>query len=112
MKMIMALIEPQKLPEVKQALYDIHVHSMTVSTAMGCSQDVGFKETYRGVEVDMYLFKKLRLEVAVNDDRAEMVIDAICRSARMELDRNHGMVFVYDLVDCVKVTGERGASIL
>ena len=110
--MIMALIEPQKLPEVKQALYDIHIHSMTVSSAMGCSQDVGFKEAYRGVEVDMYLFKKLRLEVAVNDDRAETVIEAICRSARMDLERNHGMVFVYELVDCVKVTGERGASIL
>src|SRR5213593_3717388 len=49
MKMIMALIEPQKFPEVRQALFDIDVRGMTLSSAMGCSREVGFKETYRGV---------------------------------------------------------------
>ena len=112
MKMIMALIEPQKLPEVRQALYDIGVQGMTVSSAMGCSRDEGFKETYRGVDVDMYLFKKVRLEIAVSDDRVEPVVEAICRSARMELQRNHGMVFIYELCDAVQVTGERGVSVL
>ena len=112
MKMIMALIEPQKLPEVRQALYAIGVQGMTVSSAMGCSRDDGFKESYRGVDVDMYLFKKVRLEIAANDDRVEPIVEAICRSARMELPRSHGMVFIYELFDAVMVTGERGVSIL
>jgi nitrogen regulatory protein P-II 1 len=112
MKMIMALIEPQKLPDVKQALYDVGIQGMTVSSAMGCSREVGFKETYRGVDVDMYLFKKVRLEIAVSDDQVEPVVGAICRSARMDLPRDHGMVFIYELCDAVKLTGERGASVL
>jgi nitrogen regulatory protein PII len=112
MKMIMALIEPQKLPEVRQALYEIGMQGMTISSAMGCSREVGFKETYRGVDVDMYLFKKVRLEIAVSDDQVEPVVEAICRSARMDLPRDHGMVFIYELCDAVKLTGERGASVL
>jgi nitrogen regulatory protein P-II 2 len=112
MKMIMALIEPQKFPEVRQALFDIDVRGMTVSNAMGSSREVGFKETYRGVDVDMYLFKKVRLEIAVSDDRVEPVVEAICRSARMDLPRTHGMIFVYELCDAVKVTGERGVSVI
>ena len=112
MKMIMALIEPQKLPEVRQALFDIDVRGMTVSSAMGCSREAGFTESYRGVDVDMYLFKKVRLEIAVRDDHVEPVVEVICRFARMDLPRTHGMIFIYELCDAVTLTGERGADVI
>ena len=55
---------------------------------------------------------EVRLEIAVSDDRVEPVVEAICRSARMDLPRTHGMIFVYELCDAVKVTGERGVSVI
>ena len=110
MKMVMALIEPQKLPEVRQALYDSDVLGMTISSAMGCSKDLEFKESYRGQDVDMYLFKKVRVEVAVADEKVDRVVNAICNAAKMDIDRTHGMVFIYSLCDAVSVTGARGTE--
>ena len=70
MKMILAMIEPQKLKNVRQALADIGIYNMTVSTAMGCSRNAApIKERYRGLEQEVYLFKKIRLEIVVNDRR-------------------------------------------
>lgn len=108
MKMIVAIIEPHKLTDVKKALYDVQVFNMTVTNALGCSKQKGYKQTYRGVEQEMFLFKKIRLEIGVNEDFVEPTIEAICRAAKMDIDRNHGVIFVFDLVDCIRVTGERG----
>lgn len=113
MKMILAMIEPQKLKNVRQALADIGIYNMTVSTAMGCSRnDAPIKERYRGLEQEVYLFKKIRLEIVVPDDQVDSVVNAIAAAAHMEIERNHGIIFVYDILQAVKVTGERGAEIV
>ncbi|MBU0580175.1 MAG: P-II family nitrogen regulator, partial [Candidatus Margulisbacteria bacterium] len=67
MKLIIALIQPEKLTDVKAALFAADVHKMTVSNAIGCGQQKGFTETYRGVIQEVNLLKKTRLEIAVND---------------------------------------------
>ena len=106
-------IEPQKLKEVRQSLADVGIYNLTVSTAMGCSTNSApIKERYRGLEQEVYLFKKTRLEIVVRDDQVESVVNAIAASARMKLERNHGIIFVYDVLQAVKVTGERGAEIV
>lgn len=114
MKMIVAMIEPHKLPDVKQALYDVDVNAMTVTNALGCSKtQEALTETYRGVDQEMYLFKKVRIEIAVNEDFVERTIDAIMQSAHIEGSaRNHGMIFVFELFDAIRITGERGEQAL
>ena len=68
MKLITAYIQPAALGAVKQALYEKNIYRLSVTNALGCGQQKGFTETYRGSEVEVNLLKKLRLEVAVNDE--------------------------------------------
>ena len=82
MKYIVAMIQPHKLPDVKQALFDAEVFSMTVTNALGCGGQQGYTETYRGVPEEVNLLKKIRLEIAVNDDFVEPTIQAITKGAR------------------------------
>lgn len=108
MKLITALIQPHKLPDVKQALYDAQVHKMTVSNALGCGQQKGYTETYRGVIHEVNLLKKVRLEIAVNKDFVEPTINAIIEGARTG-NIGDGKIFVLDLPECIRIrTGERG----
>ena len=65
MKLITCMIQPGKLPEVKQALFDAQVNRMTVFNALGAGQQGGHKETYRGVQYEINLLKKVRLDIAV-----------------------------------------------
>jgi len=108
MKLIIALIQPHKLPDVKQALYDADVHKMTVTNALGCGQQKGFSETYRGVITEVNLLKKIRLEIAVNQDYVEPTIKAIISGAKTG-NIGDGKIFVMDLGECVRIrTGDRG----
>jgi nitrogen regulatory protein P-II 2 len=108
MKMIIALIQPEKLPEVKKALYDMDVFKMTVSNVIGCGQQKGFTETYRGVIHEVNLLKKIRLEIAVNEDYVEPTIQAIIQGARTG-KIGDGKIFVVPLERCVRIrTGEEG----
>lgn len=108
MKLIVAMIQPHKLPDVKKALLDADVGKMTVTNALGCGQQGGFTETYRGVIHEVNLLKKVRVEVAVNESYVEKTIDAIVRGAKTG-SIGDGKIFVLDLVDCVRIrTGERG----
>ena len=108
MKLIIAMIQPHKLTDVKKALFDVDVHKMTVSNAMGCGQQRGFTETYRGVVHEVNLLKKVRLEVAVNKDYVEPTIKAIIKGARTG-NIGDGKIFVLDLPECIRIrTGERG----
>ena len=75
MKLIVTLIQPHKLPDVKKALYDAEVFKMTVSNALGCGQQKGYTETYRGVVHDVNLLKKVRLEIAVNEIFRSLIIN-------------------------------------
>ena len=113
MKMILAMIEPQKLRDVRRALADIGIYNLTVSTALGCSRNTApIKERFRGIEQEISLFKKTRLEIVIEDDQVDSVIGAVADAARMQIERNHGIIFVYDVLQAVKVTGERGSKIV
>jgi nitrogen regulatory protein P-II 2 len=108
MKYIVAMIQPHRLPDVKQALFDEEVFSMTVSNALGCGHQMGYTETYRGVMQEVNLLKKVRLEIAVNDDFVERTIEAIIKGARSG-NMGDGKIFVLDLPQCVRIrTLERG----
>ncbi len=108
MKLIVAYIQPQKLTAVKQALYDKEVYKMSVTNALGCGQQKGYSESYRGVEVEVNLLKKVRIEIAVNDDFVDAVVDAIADGARTG-NIGDGKIFVTDLQKCIRIrTGEKG----
>ncbi len=108
MKMITAIIQPQKLPDVKQALIDADVHKMTVSNVIGCGQQGGYTETYRGAISEVSLIKKVRIEIAVNDNFVEPTIEAIIKGARTG-KIGDGKIFVTDLPRCIRIrTGEEG----
>ena len=108
MKLIIAMIQPHKLPDVKKALYDAEVHKMTVTNALGCGQQKGYTETYRGIIHEVNLLKKVRLEIAVNEDFVQPTIDAIIKGARIG-KIGDGKIFVLDLPECIRIrTGERG----
>ena len=80
MKMITALIQPSKLEAVKKALFDAEVHKMTVTSALGCGQQKGYTETFRGVRSEINLLDKLRIDIAVNEDFVEPTIEAIVKA--------------------------------
>ncbi|MBA3066314.1 P-II family nitrogen regulator [bacterium] len=110
MKMIIAMIQPHKLPDVKKALYKADVFKMTVTNTLGCGQQRGYTETYRGVIHKVNLLKKVRIEIAVNDDFVEPTIEAIIKGAGTG-NIGDGKIFVLDLPECIRIrTGERGGD--
>ena len=108
MKLVVAMIQPYKLEDVKTALFEAGIHKMTVSTVVGCGQQKGYTETYRGVVTEINLLKKTRLEIAVNDDFVQKTVDAIIKGARSG-NIGDGKIFVTNLEQCIRVrTGENG----
>ena len=108
MKLITAYIQPHKLNDVKRALYQAEVHKMSVTNALGCGAQKGYHESYRGVPFEVNLLKKVRLEIAVNEDFVEKTVDAIIGGARTG-QIGDGKIFVTDLPECIRIrTGERG----
>jgi nitrogen regulatory protein P-II 1 len=107
-KLIVAYIQPEKLNDVKQALYAARVFKVSVTNALGCGQQKGYQETYRGVDVEVNLLKKVRLEIAVNEPFVEPTIGAITAGARTGRIGD-GKIFVLPLERCVRIrTGEEG----
>lgn len=110
MKLIIAMIQPHKLPDVKKSLYKAEVYKMTVTNVLGCGQQKGYTETYRGVIHEINLLKKVRLDIAVNEDFVKPTIDAIIRGAKTG-SIGDGKIFVLDLPECIRIrTGERGSE--
>ena len=110
MKLVVAYIQPEKLTDVKQALYAAGVFKISVTNAMGCGQQKGYHETYRGVDVEVNLLKKTRLEIAVNADYVQPTIDAIVKGARTG-NIGDGKILVLPLEQCVRIrTGEEGSD--
>ncbi len=113
MKLITAIIRPEQLDDVQHFLDDQGFDVMTVSDVRGWGRQRGLLEVYRGQEVAERLISKLKLEIAVNDDRVDAAIDAIVRGARTgETGRvGDGKIFVQSLEDCIRIrTGETGAK--
>ena len=108
MKLIIAYIQPHKLQDVKQALYKAQVHKMSVTNALGCGEQAGYEESYRGIKFEVNLLKKVRIEIAVNEDYVDKTIEAITVGARSG-QIGDGKIFVIDLVQCVRIrTGDTG----
>lgn len=108
MKLITAYIQPERLNAVKQALYEKEVFKMSVTNALGCGQQKGYHETYRGADVEVNLLKKVRLEIAVNEDFVEPTVAAIIKGARTG-KIGDGKIFIHSLDECIRIrTGERG----
>jgi len=108
MKLIIAIVRPEKLTEVKQALFEAKVGKMTVTNVIGCGQQGGYEESYRGTISEVNLLKKVRFEIAVNDDYVQPTIQAILIAARTG-KIGDGKIFVLPLERCIRVrTGEEG----
>lgn len=108
MKLIIAYIQPHKLQDVKQALYKKEVFKMSVTNALGCGEQMGYEESYRGIKFEVNLLKKVRLEIAVNEGFVEKTVDAIVEGAKTG-QIGDGKIFVLDLPECIRIrTGERG----
>jgi nitrogen regulatory protein P-II 2 len=110
MKLIIAYIQPHKLNEVKEALYKADVFKMSVTNALGAGQQKGYHETYRGVDIEVNLLKKVRLEIAVNSEFVQPTVDAIVAGARTG-KIGDGKIFIIPLDDVVRIrTGETGTD--
>lgn len=113
MKLIIAIIRPEKLEAVQQALAERDVYLMTVTDVRGCGRQRGYTEVYRGAEVQTKLIPKLKLEIAVNEPFVEATVEAIVHAARSGSTGSigDGKIFVTPLEDCVRIrTGERGGT--
>ena len=110
MKLIIAIIKPFKLEEVKDALAAIGIEGMTVTEVKGFGRQKGHTEIYRGSEYTVDFLPKVKLEIAVADALAGKVIDAIARAANTG-KIGDGKIFVVPLEDVVRIrTDERGES--
>ncbi|ADB19131.1 nitrogen regulatory protein P-II [Pirellula staleyi DSM 6068] len=113
MKLIIAIIQPGKLEEVKAALTEVEVFRLTVMDCQGFGRQKGQTELYRGQEYKVNLLRKVQLQIAVNDDFVEPTINAIIRGGRSgETGQiGDGKIFVLPMDDCVRIrTGERGGE--
>src|SRR3954464_5137391 len=112
MKLIMAIIKPFKLDDVREALTPLGVQGLTVSEVKGFGRQKGQTEIYRGAEYHVSFLPKIRVEVVVPDDLAEKVVESITRSARTE-KIGDGKIFVMDVERAVRIrTGEVDAAAL
>ncbi|MCH2206970.1 MAG: P-II family nitrogen regulator [Lentisphaerales bacterium] len=110
MKLIVAYIQPQKLNSVKQALFSKDIFKMSVTNALGCGQQKGYHENYRGVDMEVNLLKKVRIEIAINDDFVDQTVDAVIEGARSG-NIGDGKIFVLPIEKAIRIrTGEKGTE--
>ncbi|MHC4098034.1 MAG: P-II family nitrogen regulator [Planctomycetota bacterium] len=108
MKLVIAYIQPHKLQDVKKSLYKAEVYKMSVTNALGCGEQHGYEESYRGIKFEVDLLKKVRLEIAVNEDFVEKTINAIIEGAKTG-QIGDGKIFVLDLSECIRIrTDDKG----
>ncbi len=110
MKLIVAYIQPHKLNDVKEELYKSDIFKMSVTNSLGCGQQKGYHESYRGVDIEVNLLKKVRLEIAVNDEFVQPTIDAIIAGAQTG-EIGDGKIFVMPLEDAIRIRSrEKGEA--
>ncbi len=109
MKLIIAYIQPHKLNDVKQELYKNEIYKISVTNALGCGQQAGYHESYRGVEIEVNLLKKVRIEIAVNDTFVKPTIDAIVKAAESG-NIGDGKIFVVPIEECIRIRNKETGS--
>lgn len=110
MKLIIAIIQPYKLEDVKEELYKAGVNLITVSEVLGHGRQKGVTEVYRGSKESGNLLRKVRLEIAVNEEFVEPTVKAITSSAKTG-EIGDGKIFILDLKECIRIrTSEKGPA--
>jgi len=108
MKLVIAIIQPEVLTDVKNALTEAGVGKMTVTNAIGCGTQGGYTENYRGSIAEVNLLDKVRIEIGVNDAFVKKAVDAIIKGARTGAIGD-GKIFIVPIEECIRVrTGETG----
>lgn len=112
MKMVVAIVKPAKVDEVREALIGLGVQGLTVSEVSGFGRQKGHTEIYRGAEYTINFVPKSKIEVAVGDDQVDGVIEAVCAAAQTG-SIGDGKIFVHELGRAIRIrTGESGEEAL
>ncbi|NOZ68204.1 MAG: P-II family nitrogen regulator [Deferribacteres bacterium] len=107
-----AIIKHFKLDEVRDALNKIGIQGMTVTEVKGFGRQKGHMEVYRGVEYEVKFLPKVKIEVAVAEDKLDEVVDTIQENAKTG-EIGDGKIFIYNLLDVIRIrTGEKGKEAL
>lgn len=110
MKRITAIVRPEKMEKLKDALFAADISGMTLSQVQGCGNQHGWKEYFRGTEVLLNMVPKVKFEIVANDDEVDKIIDIVCDTARTG-EVGDGKIFVMPVEEVVRIrTGERGES--
>lgn len=110
MKLVEAIIQPDKLEAVKEELRKVDITKMTVFKVKGCGQQKGYVESYRGQTHKVNLLSKISLRIALNDEFVRSAVDAIIKGARSG-EIGDGKIFVHSLDECIRIrTGEEGSE--
>ena len=110
MKLIIAIIQPEELPYIKEELLKREIYKFTVTNAKGQGKEIPVKEVYRGISHEITLLKKVRLEIAVNNKYVDAVIEAITLVAQKDGDKGRGKIFILPIEECIRIrTGETGS---
>ena len=113
MKLIIAIIQPDKLEAVKEALSEVEVVRLTVMDCQGFGRQKGQTGVYRGHQFGVNLLRKIQLQIAVNEDFVKPTVDAILKGGRTgdQGQIGDGKIFVLPMDDCIRIrTGERGSE--
>ncbi len=102
MKLIIAYIQPDRLTLVKQELYKREIYKISVTNAMGCGQQKGYTEVYRGVDIEVNLLKKVRIEIAVNETFVDATVDAIIEGANTG-SIGDGKIFILPIERTIRI---------
>lgn len=110
MKKITAIVRPEKLESLKEALFAAQVGGMTISQVQGCGSQHGWKEYYRGTEVMLNMIPKVKFELVVDDEQVEPLIDLVRATARTG-EVGDGKIFIFPVEEVVRIrTGETGTA--
>lgn len=110
MKMVVAIVRPEALEDVKEALFKAEIFKMTVNHVKGCGQQKGYTESYRGNIVNVNLLNKVRIEIVVNEQFVDPTVNAIMDAARTG-NIGDGKIFVLPVEKCYRIrTGEEGSE--
>ena len=111
MKLIIAVIQPEELPYIKEELLKKEIYKFTITYAKGQGKEIPVQEVYRGLSHEITLLKKIRLEVAVNDEYVNAVVDANTAVAKKDGDKGRGKIFILPIEECIRIrTGEKGSD--
>ncbi len=112
MKKIEAIIRPNKIEDVKEALHLIDIKGITISQVMGCGKQKGWKEYYRGTELTLNVMQKIKLEMVVSDDKVDTVINTIIQASRTG-EVGDGKIFISNVENAIRIrTNESGDTTL